>query len=83
MKIVPEKLAACFALTRQEKLLLGGILAIAAVGLTARYVYLHNQKTESYRPAGVGQLDSFGPEKHPVREATGAKATVRSSHVEQ
>ena len=39
-----------FAMTREEKLLVAGILAIALVGLVARYVYLRNQKPEPYIP---------------------------------
>jgi hypothetical protein len=39
-----------FALTREERLFLGGILLIVLVGLTARYVHLKNQKPEPYEP---------------------------------
>lgn len=37
-------------MTREEKLLVAGILAIAVVGLVARYVYLANLKPEPYIP---------------------------------
>ena len=39
-----------FAMTREEKLLVAGILAIALVGLVARHFHLRNQKPEPYIP---------------------------------
>lgn len=39
-----------FAMTREEKLLVAGILAIALVGLVARYLYLANLEPEPYIP---------------------------------
>ena len=39
-----------FAMTREEKVLLGTVLAIALLGLVARYSYLHGQRPSAYQP---------------------------------
>lgn len=38
--------SAWFALTREERWLVAGILGLALLGLTARYVHLRGQKVE-------------------------------------
>ncbi len=48
-----RQLPAWLDLTLQERKFLLGILAIALVGLAARYLHLRNQQPEPYRPAGV------------------------------
>ena len=76
MKLIPDKFAACFALTREERLLLGGILAIALIGLAARYYYWKCQKPEAFQPEGVGQLEPAQPPpmvKHPAKGAAKQK----------
>jgi hypothetical protein len=40
-----------FDLTGQERWFVGGILAIALVGLFARYLHLRSEKPAPYRPA--------------------------------
>lgn len=37
-------------MTREEKILLGTVLAIALIGLFARYSYLHGQRPKAYQP---------------------------------
>lgn len=39
-----------FALTSEERVFLAGILLIALIGLTARYLYLRGQRPEPYTP---------------------------------
>lgn len=46
-------LTSCFDFAPRERLLLGGILAIAVIGLTTRYLHLRNQRPEPYEPAGL------------------------------
>lgn len=48
-------LRAWFDLTAQERVLVAGILAIALVGVAARYLYLRSEKAEVYTPAGLEQ----------------------------
>ena len=53
MKETRTFLAANFALTREEKILLATILCVALTGLVARFVYLRGQKPEVYTPANL------------------------------
>ena len=48
-------LRAWFDLAPDERKFMAGILAIALVGLWARYVHLKNQKPEAIAPEGVEQ----------------------------
>ncbi len=49
-----------FDLAPGERKFLAGILAIALVGLVARYVHLKNQKPGPVDPPGVGQAARAG-----------------------
>jgi hypothetical protein len=67
MKFVRKKsgvdlswLRAWFDLAPDERKFVAGILAIALVGLLARYVHLKNQKSEPIAPEGVEQAGSAG-----------------------
>ena len=51
-------LGAWFDLSPDERKFVAGILAIALVGLVARYVHLKNQKPEAIVPEGVEQAGS-------------------------
>jgi hypothetical protein len=42
-----------FDFAPEERLLLAGILAIALIGLTARYMYLTRQQPEICQPSGL------------------------------
>ena len=43
----------CFALTGEERLVLGALVAIALVGIVARYLHLKSEQAEPYQPASV------------------------------
>ena len=65
MKLAREKsgvdlswLKAWFDLAPDERKFVAGILAIALVGLVARYVHLKNQKPDAIVPEGVEQAGS-------------------------
>ena len=49
-----------FDLAPDERKFVAGILAIALVGLVARYVHLKNQKPEPTAPEGVEQAGRAG-----------------------
>ena len=49
-----------FDLAPDERKFVAGILAIALVGLVARYVHLKNQKPEPVTPEGVAQASRAG-----------------------
>ena len=49
-----------FDLAPDERKFVAGILAIALVGLVARYVHLKNQKPEPVVPEGVEQAGRAG-----------------------
>jgi hypothetical protein len=49
-----------FDLAPDERKFVAGILAIAVVGLVARYVHLKNQKPEPVSPEGVEQAARTG-----------------------
>jgi len=49
-----------FDLAPDERKFMAGILAIALVGLVARYVHLRNQKPDPAAPAGVEQSGHRG-----------------------
>ena len=49
-----------FDLAPDERKFMAGILAIALVGLVARYVHLKNQKPEPVAPQGVEQAGRAG-----------------------
>lgn len=49
-----------FDLAPDERKIIAGILAIALVGLVARYVYLKNQKPEPMAPEGAEQAGRAG-----------------------
>jgi hypothetical protein len=49
-----------FDLAPDERKFIAGILAIALVGLVARYVHLKNQKPEPVAPQGVVQAGHAG-----------------------
>lgn len=49
-----------FDLAPDERTFVAGILAIALVGLVARYVHLKNQKPEPIAPEGVEQAGREG-----------------------
>ena len=51
-----------FALTRDEKIFLGGIAAILAIGLAARYVHLRGQGPDLYEPEGIRHAQEVGDE---------------------
>ena len=57
-KIDLRWLRAWFDLAPDERKFMAGILAIALVGLWARYVHLKNQKPEAIAPEGVEQAGS-------------------------
>ncbi len=44
-------------LTLEERRLLLGILAIAMLGLAARYLHLRGEQPAPYQPQGVKQLE--------------------------
>lgn len=48
-------LRAWFDLTAGEKKFVAGILAIALIGLVARYFHLKNLRPEPYQPEGIRQ----------------------------
>jgi len=45
-----------FALTPQERRYLAGVLAIAVVGLAARYIHLRTEKPEPYHGEGAAAV---------------------------
>ena len=47
-------------LAPQERKIILGILAIALIGLIARYVHLSRQDIEFYQPTGIEPTDSRG-----------------------
>jgi hypothetical protein len=49
-----------FDLAPDERKFMAGILAIALVGLVARYVHMKNQKPEPVAPQGVEQAEHAG-----------------------
>ena len=49
---------AWFSLTPQEKLLLGGILLIALIGVAARHWHLAHQAPEAYQPVAAAAGES-------------------------
>ena len=51
---------AWFDLAPGERKFMAGILAIAVVGLAARYIHLRNQRPESVAPQGVEQAGRGG-----------------------
>ena len=53
-----SELRAWFDLAPDERKFVAGILAIALVGLVARYIHLKNQKPEAIVPEGVEQAGS-------------------------
>lgn len=53
-------LRAWFDLTGDERLFVGGIIAIALVGLFARYLHLKNEKPAPYQPPGVEAMAQRG-----------------------
>lgn len=53
MKAPRRWLVSTFALTREEKILLGTVLGVAVVGLAARYAHLRGRKPEPYVPANL------------------------------
>jgi hypothetical protein len=55
-----QGLKAWFDLAPGERKALAGILAIALVGLMARYLHLRHESPEPYQPAGVEQAEG-GP----------------------
>jgi hypothetical protein len=55
-------LRAWFDLAPDERKFVAGILAIALVGMVARYVHLRNEKPETCRPEGAEQV---GREERP------------------
>lgn len=59
-KIDLNWLRSWFGLAPDERKFVAGILAIALVGLVARYVHLKNQKPEPIAPQGVEQAGHDG-----------------------
>ncbi|MBN1270331.1 MAG: hypothetical protein JXB04_12140 [Kiritimatiellae bacterium] len=53
VEAMPPFLRAWLALTEQERWFIAGILLIALVGLTARYLHLRAETPEPYVPVGV------------------------------
>jgi len=53
MKKALRQLSYLFTLTREEQVFLAGVLAIAIVGIAARYWHLKQEKPEPYQPEGV------------------------------
>jgi hypothetical protein len=51
-----------FGLTKEEKFFLGGIAAILAIGLAARYAHLRRQVPEAYVPEGIHHAQEVGQE---------------------
>jgi len=49
-----------FDLTVDERKLLGAILVLAVIGLTARYVHAKRQKPEQTEPGRIAQADWRG-----------------------
>ena len=50
-------LRAWFSTTPDERLVVAGILAIALIGLTARYWHLKHQAAEPYPPPEIGRFE--------------------------
>ena len=50
-------LRAWFAMTPDERLVVAGILAIALVGLSARYWHLKHQRAEPYEPPEASRFE--------------------------
>lgn len=50
-------LRAWFSMTADERLVVAGILAIALVGLSARYWHLKHQQAEPYEPPEAGRFE--------------------------
>lgn len=50
-----------FGLTREERRLLATIIAIATVGMIARYVHLSRQTADVYAPAHMNLTESGQP----------------------
>ena len=48
---------AWFTMTPDERLFVAGILAIALVGLSARYWHLKHQQAEPYEPPEIGRFE--------------------------
>jgi hypothetical protein len=53
-------LRAWFALTVAERWFIGGILAIALVGITARYVHLKREHAAPYETEGLSSAEYGG-----------------------
>ena len=53
MKKALRQLSYLFTLTREEQIFLAGVLAIALVGMAARYWHLKQEKPEPYQPDGM------------------------------
>lgn len=63
----PRKfITSTFALTREEKILLATVLAIALTGLVARYFYLHVRKPDAYQPAGANATPAKTTPRQPA-----------------
>jgi hypothetical protein len=61
LEIDLQWLKAWFDLAPGERGALAGILAIALVGLVARYLHLKREAPEPYQPAGVEQAEGGPP----------------------
>lgn len=54
---------AWFALTKEERWLLAGVLGLALLGLTARYLHLRGQTAEPIVPPGLSQAEPSGAQE--------------------
>ena len=62
MKKALRQLSYLFTLTHEERLFLAGVLAIAVVGIAARYWHLKQEKPEPYQPEGVAMTEEVRSE---------------------
>ena len=62
MKKTLRQLSYLFTLTREEQVFLAGVLAIALVGIAARYWHLRHEKPEAYQPEGVAMTEDIRTE---------------------
>ncbi|MFH0908756.1 MAG: hypothetical protein V1929_08340 [bacterium] len=62
MKKALRQLSYLFTLTREEQYFLAGVLAIAIVGIAARYWHLKHETPETYQPEGVALTEEVRSE---------------------
>ena len=60
LEIDLEWLKAWFDLAPGERKFIAGVLAIALVGIVARYLYLKGEKPQPYQPAGLEHVAKGG-----------------------